>query len=712
MKLASRIKWINLAFATLLVLLLPRFVVAGGISSPGFECDSMLVRFHIESPTMLQSDYGNGFYDHVYLEKDTAFVISSPVFGSALLLRYMETDVDRGLPVYSESTLFYREFPAVDIQLSDTDIRWQPALCLPENLLISFFYQTKLIEVRMPQTASGVIQLPEVNWTSIEVSWLGSEQKQRLNNFQAPIVTDEIVELDDVLPNRVIVKSPQFVSAQANGLVLSVNSPDTLIVLQGQISRFSMNENNEYRIVLNPGEETLFVSRDAAGNISVPFIWQAAGKAGVDVDIRRVGASALQLDVLSMQEDQFQLKWIDSKGYAGERLFSVSGDTSKPLKLIVDDLESVYHNFQLLKVADENEIVWSSGVDLAWDVRAEPLLASKSDTLITLSLKQDQDWTDSWQIQQRGHENRTDWKLSHEFHLAKTDSLMEFRWREKAGASKSNWSAWRILPLAVTPPVGISVSGTPNGSRLTWSTNDPWLMDQIEFIRIAGADSTYLLSSWFTGEFLDISAPARTQVSYLLRAKSFNNASAWIKSEFAVSPGLSAGMQTSPVSVGEYRVFCNATGKQMPLPPALEGSSAYLSIDDLPIVNVSISDAMLYCDWLGTANAQELMYDGAGELNTTKTTGYRLPTAAEYEELAAFGQGGSQPDMYPAKVLRENTFKRQAEKYNVREWVHSTNGISIAGNSWLGRKGLPGRICAHDEKIPDVGFRVKRIGAQ
>ncbi|MGK7390302.1 MAG: formylglycine-generating enzyme family protein [Candidatus Cyclobacteriaceae bacterium M2_1C_046] len=69
------------------------------------------------------------------------------------------------------------------------------------------------------------------------------------------------------------------------------------------------------------------------------------------------------------------------------------------------------------------------------------------------------------------------------------------------------------------------------------------------------------------------------------------------------------------VTVRQYRAFCNATGKSMPEEPNWGWH------DNHPIVNVTWTDAVAYCDWL----SEEL-----GDL-------YRLPTEAEWEYAARGG---------------------------------------------------------------------------
>jgi formylglycine-generating enzyme required for sulfatase activity len=77
-------------------------------------------------------------------------------------------------------------------------------------------------------------------------------------------------------------------------------------------------------------------------------------------------------------------------------------------------------------------------------------------------------------------------------------------------------------------------------------------------------------------------------------------------------------------TIGQYRIFCKATGKPMP-----EQTPSWGWHDDDPMVNVEWYDAVDYCNWLTSI-------DRDGHI-------YRLPTEAEYEYAA---RGGSKSHNY------------------------------------------------------------------
>jgi len=76
-----------------------------------------------------------------------------------------------------------------------------------------------------------------------------------------------------------------------------------------------------------------------------------------------------------------------------------------------------------------------------------------------------------------------------------------------------------------------------------------------------------------------------------------------------------------PVTVGQYKKYCTATGTAMPEAPSWGWK------DKHPMVNVNYNDAVAYCNWLGET------YGGD----------WRLPTEAQWEFAA---RGGTKSNKY------------------------------------------------------------------
>jgi len=135
-----------------------------------------------------------------------------------------------------------------------------------------------------------------------------------------------------------------------------------------------------------------------------------------------------------------------------------------------------------------------------------------------------------------------------------------------------------------------------------------------------------------------INAAGEGAASAVVTSKPFNFAGEMVS---VVGGSFTQGRQVTVSSfyIGQYEVtfdqydaFCAATSRALP-------SDSGFGRGTRPVVNVSWSDAVEFCNWLSGTKGLQAAYSGSGTtwtLDITKS-GYRLPTEAEWEYAARGG---------------------------------------------------------------------------
>jgi serine/threonine-protein kinase len=116
----------------------------------------------------------------------------------------------------------------------------------------------------------------------------------------------------------------------------------------------------------------------------------------------------------------------------------------------------------------------------------------------------------------------------------------------------------------------------------------------------------------------------------------------------------------TPVTVGGYKRFAGATGRQVPPPPYFNSGWAN---ENMPIVNVTWDDAQAYCGWAGGRLLTEAEWEYAARGGSTEARYGPLDEVAWYSQ----NSGGQTRDV---AQKRANGFGLYDVLGNVWEWVN------------------------------------------
>jgi formylglycine-generating enzyme required for sulfatase activity len=116
----------------------------------------------------------------------------------------------------------------------------------------------------------------------------------------------------------------------------------------------------------------------------------------------------------------------------------------------------------------------------------------------------------------------------------------------------------------------------------------------------------------------------------------------------------------TPVTVGAYKRFAEATGRQMP--PAPNFNNGWTN-EDMPIVNVSWNDAQAYCGWMGGRLPTEAEWEYAARGGSTEARYGSIDEVAWYSN----NSGGQTHDV---AQKRRNGFGLFDMLGNVWQWVN------------------------------------------
>ncbi len=665
-------------------------------------CDSLLLVAECDGMHSVQINR-DGLFQPLPVRPDSAgqiaMLLPQPGWGERVEFRL--AGEYNGLPYYSRDWSWQRDWPELNLQQHDSLLSWKIPACAPDRIWMRIEETGRLRDLRIVSVSTGQLLL-DFPWSRLGLSWEQCDNVNWIGEQLDPSTLPEDVTVCRDTP--ALPALPVILASTDHSLNLRIADGCEPAVLAGDANwHWRSKERAEAEIEFLGGGEILVASRNEEGLVGLPLVWQAPEQE-LRVTVERLSPGKLQIRYAGGLSKGAELHWLAEDGRSGVVALSSANET-------LEQLPAMRLHLQLLG-EDQADALWTGVVEAGWQAPPELVRQSSSDTSLTFALPPQTPWADGIEVEVVNARHRRVFGPARSVVIQPSAEVayLDFRWRTVLGMEHSSWSPWRSLGISAHALVQPKAEDAPKGVQLSWATQDPWLMDQVDVIRIVDGDSTMMRATWSEGELLDRSAPAQQQVAYLMRNRCEHSTGEW-QGTFVVQTSADGsgwvqidGVAVSPVelSVAEYLSYSRSTGQPLPPNPPLEGYKDWLSHSARPLVNVSPREVAAYCNWLSERYGLPLMYAQDGTPRPIRG-GFRAPTFEEMQHWMGSSTASNElVDVFPVTLPADSLYHIAD---NVRELCWSQAGWKAPGASWV-RDTHGDRSLHVDERLPDAGFRL------